>query len=214
MASESAVMGGKKTGAELASLASHKADLRRDITAWAALVWAYADEIVLAASSIGPSNFIKDGPAMSGLGRERIGGGAINGWYEPHADARLIHAKLGDWFSHDTLGCQLVTWHAERRRHIPPTIHLPRLKATPVYDRQGNVLVARRRSPVSNRILFEYCQVMFEGYAPALAERKEREWREFHEMFLAFLDVMAGFQLSKWRIKGRGLTSDTESLTT
>ena len=213
MACESAVMGGKQTQEKLASLASHRADLRRNITAWGALVWSYADEIVLAASSIGPSRFIGEGPAMSGIGRERIGGGAINGWYEPHADARQIHAKLGDWFSHDGRGAQLVMWHAERRREVPSRIRLPRVKAVPVYDRNGDVLIQRRRSPLSNRLMTEFCVLQFEGLDPAVADRKEREWREFHEMFLAFLDVMAGFQLSKWRITGRGLTSDTESLT-
>lgn len=213
MVCESAFMGGKQSPQKLHSLASHRADLRRPTTAWGALTWSYADEIVLAASSIGPSRYASDGPAMSGLGRERIGGGAINGWYEPHQDARTIHAKLADWFSHDARGAQLVMWHAERRREIPAHIHLPRVKAVPVYDRLGNVLIQRRRSPVSRRVMLEYCMLEFEGLNPAVAERKEREWRDFHEMFLAFLDVMAGFQLTKWMIAGRGLTSDTESLT-
>lgn len=186
---------------------------KRKITAWGALVWAYADEIVLAASSVGSARYVTEGPSISGLGRERIGGGAINGWYEPHQDARTIHAKLDEWFSHDRHAAQLVMWHAERRREIPAAIHLPRVRAVPVYDRLGNVLIMRRRAHRKDRVAAEYCMLQFEGLDPAVADRKEREWREFHAMLVAFLDVMEGFDLARWKIAGRGLTDVGESLT-
>jgi len=207
-------MGGKGNGQTLASLASHRADLRRDITAWGALVWAYADEIVLAASSVAGSNFPTPGLAMSGLGRERIAGGLINGWYEPHADARLIHAKLAEWFSHDSYGLCQVMAHAERRKQLPREIVLPRVKALPRYDRQGNVLIERRRAHRSGRVITEYCVIDYEGIDHREADRREKAWRDMHAMFVAFLDVMPNFEMSKWRVKGRGLTNVCESLTT
>lgn len=191
-----------------------KADHRREITAWKALVWAYADELVLAASAPGPASFVSEGPQMSGLGRERIGGGAINGWYEPHADARLIHAKLEAWFNHDRQGCQAIMWHAERRREIAPAISVPRLRAVAVLDRQGEVLIERIRSDRKARVSAQYCLVEFEGTDPAVAASKERAWKDLYRLFVAFLDVMPGFPLTKWRIAERGLTNVGESLTT
>jgi hypothetical protein len=188
-------------------------DYRRETTAWAAVVWAYADELVLAASSVGGSNFPSPGLAMSGLGRERISGGLINGWYEPHPDAMLIHAKLSEWFVHDSYGLCQVMAHAERRKRLPPEISLPRIKVMPVYDRQGNVLVERRRAHRSARVITEYCLIDYEGIDPRHADRREKAWRDMHAMFIAFLDVMQGFSLAKWKITGRGLTNVGESLT-
>jgi hypothetical protein len=213
MAFKTAFVGGKGNGQTLASLASHKPDLRRDISAWGALVWAYADEIVLAASSVGGSNFPAPGLAMSGLGRERISGGLINGFYEPHHDARTIHAKLSDWFSHDGYGLCQVMAHAERRKQLPREIHLPRVKAMPVYDRQGNVLIERRRAHRSGRVITEYCVLEYEGIDPREADRREQAWRDMHGVLMAFLDVMQGFELTKWRVTNRGLTNVCESLT-
>jgi hypothetical protein len=213
MACETAFMGGKANGGKLPSLASHKPDLRRDITAWGALVWAYADEIVLAASSMGGSNFPSPSLAMSGLGRERISGGLINGWYEPHQDAHTINAKLAEWFAHDGYALCQVMAHAERRKQLPREITLPRVKALPVYDRQGNVLIERRRAHRNGRVITEYCVLDYDGIDHREADRREQAWRDMHTMFLAFLDVMEGFELSKWKVKGRGLTSVCESLT-
>jgi len=177
------------------------------------LIWAYADEIVLAASSSGPARFVGDGPAMSGIGRERLGGGAINGWYEPHEDALLIHAKLLDWFSGDGLQARTVMTYAERRQEMPAEIVLPRVKAMPVLDRNGDVLVERRRAHRKDRVVSQYCLVEFAGLDPAVADRREQQWRDFHALFVAFLDVMAGFPLKRWKITKRGLTTVGESLT-
>lgn len=189
-------------------------DNRRETTAWAALVWAYADEIVLAASAVGGSNFPSPGLAMSGLGRERISGGLINGWYEPHPDAHTIHAKLCDWFVHDSHGLCQVMAYAERRKQLPHEITLPRVKVVPRYDRQGNVLIERRRAHRQGRVVTEYCVVDYEGIDPRQADRREQAWRDMYAMFLAFLDVMKGFELTRWKITRRGLTDVGESLTT
>lgn len=213
MAFRTAFMGGKGNRQTLPSLASHKADLRRDITAWGALVWAYADEIVLAASNVGGSNFASPGLAMSGLGRERISGGLINGWYEPHDDARVIHAKLSEWFNHDGYGLCQVMAHAERRQRLPREIRLPRVKVLPKFDRQGNVLIERRRAHRTGRVMTEYCVLEYEGIDPREADRREQAWRDMYQVFVAFLDVMQGFELRKWRVTSRGLTSVCESLT-
>lgn len=187
---------------------------RREISAWRVLVWAYADEIVRAASSVVGSNFPSPGLAMSGLGRERIGSGLINGWYEPHADARLIHAKLEEWFSHDPRGGYVVMSHAERRCELPANISVPRVKVLPVLDRNGNILIQRHRSHRKAKVIAEYCMIDYEGADPRVAEHRERAWRDLHSLFVAFLDVMPNFPLSKWRVTSRGLTQGGESLTT
>lgn len=214
MVCRTAFMGGKENGKNLASLASHTSGFRRETTAWAALKWAYADEIVLAASSVGGSNFPSPGLAMSGLGRERISGGLINGWYEPHADARLIHAKLQDWFAHDPRSGFVVMSHAEKRLELPASITVPRVRVAPVLDRNGNVLVQRHRSHRKAKVITEYCVVDYEGTDPRVAEQRERAWADLYQLFVAFLDVMPGFILAKWKVTSRGLTTVGESLTT
>jgi hypothetical protein len=213
MTCKTAFVGGKRTGAALPSLASHAAPFRRETTAWAALVWAYADEIVRAASSVGGSNFPAPGLAMSGLGRERISGGLINGFYEPHGDARLIHQKLTDWFAHDPRAGFVVMSHAEKRHELQPRIEIPRVMVLPVLDRNGNVLVQRHRSHRKAKVITEYCLVDYEGTDPRIAEQRERAWSELYQMFTAFLDVMPGFPLTKWKVTSRGLTKGGESLT-
>lgn len=179
------------------------------------MVWAYADEIVQAASNMSEAmGLAETGYAQSQMDRERIGGGTINGWYEPHPDALAIHAKLRAWFCHDGAALALVIWHAERRRLLPPSISLPRLKAVMVTDRNGNVLIERRRAHRKARALTEYCLVEFEGVDAKVAELRERAHREVHALFVAFLDAMPGFPLTRWKVAGRGLTDVGESLTT
>jgi len=187
---------------------------KRETTAWAVLVWTYADEIVRAASSVEAAHFPTPGLAMSGLGRgERVSGGLINGWYEPHDDARLIHAKLEEWFSHDPRQAFSVMAHAEKRQQLPPVISVSRVRVVPRLDRNGNVLVQRHRAHRKDRVVTEYCVVDYEGTDQAIADRREAEWVAFYEMFLAFLDVMPGFALTRWKVTGRGLTNVGESLT-
>lgn len=212
MGYKTGLLGGKEFSVWPASPASQKADLRRPITAWRALVWAYADEIVLAASNLGGGDG-RPGLAQSNVDRERVGGGTINGVYEPHADALLIHAKLTAWFGADGFGLAQVMAHAERRREMPASISLPRLRAVPVFDRNGNVLIERRRLPNRGRVLAEFCLLDYEGLDGAKAERREAHWRAAHGLLVAFLDVMPGFALSKWKVEGRGLTAVDESLT-
>jgi hypothetical protein len=187
---------------------------RREITAWRCLIWAYADEIVQAASNIGSSwGYAATGYSQSNVDRERIGGGTINGWYEPHVDALLIHAKLRAWFDRDGEGLALVMRSAERRQEIAPEISLPRVKAVPVYDRNGNVLIDKRRAGPRGRVITEYCRVEWQGLAIDVAAAREQRYREFYALFVAFLDAMPGFALSRWKVTGRGLTSVDESLT-
>jgi len=187
----------------------------KQVTAWGAVVWTYADEIAYAASTAPAGRWGGIGYVTSGLGRERIGAGAINGWYEPAADALLIHAKLTAWFAHDGEGLACVIRHAERRVAVPPVITVPRLRAVPVTDRRGEVLVKRLRAHRLARVQAEYCEVDFEGVPAGLADAREEAWRAFHAMLVAFLDVMPGFGLQRLRVEGRGLAVDTvcESLT-
>lgn len=186
---------------------------RPDITAWGALVWTYADQIAHAASSDGNSRHLLPRLAESRLGSDHIGAGVIAGFYEPAPDARLIDEKLKAWFQHDGLGLACVIRHAEQRRNIPAVIVVPRVRAVPVYDRNGEVLIERRRLPNRGRVVSEYCMVEFEGTSHDVANAEEASYRAFYGMFLAFLDVMPGFQLARWKITGRGLTTVDESLT-
>ena len=103
--------------------------------------------------------------------------------------------------------------HAEMRRRLPASITVPRVKTLPVYDRQGNVLIHRRRASRSSRVLAEYCMVDYEGVDPRIAEKREKAWRDLYSLHLAFLDVMPGFPLTKWKVVSRGLTDVCESLT-
>lgn len=213
MAYETGFMGGKQMRRSLPSLASHNEEFRRETTAWGVLVWAYADEIVRAASSVGGSNFPTPRLAQSSLGRECVSTGLINGWYEPHRDARLIHAKLQDWFDHDPGQGIAVMSYAERRQLVPPSITVPRVRVVPQLDRNGNVLIQRHRAPGRGRVIAEYCLLDYEGTDARIAEQREAAWVEFYRMFIAFLDVMPGFPLTRWKITKRGLTNVEESLT-
>lgn len=206
-------MGGKARAKALHSLASHSPEFRRETTAWSVLVWAYADEIVRAASSVAGSNFPTPRLAQSSLGRECVSGGLINGWYEPHRDARLIHAKLEEWFSHNPGQGITVMSHAERRKHVPPKITVPRVRVVPQLDRNGDVLIQRHRAPGRGRVIAEYCLLDYKGTDARVAEQREAAWGEFHRMFVAFLDVMPGFPLTRWKVTKRGLTNVEESLT-
>jgi hypothetical protein len=188
-------------------------DERREITAWRCLVWAFADEIVQAASNIGSSWYAATGYSQSNFDRERIGGGTINGWYEPHPDALVIHSKLCAWFHHDGVGLAQVMKCAERRELPAPEISLPRVKAVPVYDRNGNVLIEKRRAGPRGRVIAEWSVIEWEGLRIDIAEAREQRHRESYALFVAFLDAMPGFELKRWKVQGRGLTSVDESLT-
>jgi hypothetical protein len=188
-------------------------DLRAPITAWAALVWAYHDELVHAASNVGAAWYADTGYAQSQLGVERVSGGLINGVLEAHEDAVMIHAKMREWFSGHSEGLTRLIWVAERRIALAPEISLPRVRVMPRRDKNGEVIVMRLRPYRGARVETEYCEVEYEGLSLEVAAAREQAYREFYALFLAFLDAMPGFKLVKWKVEGRGLTNVDESLT-
>lgn len=183
-----------------------KADLRRDITAWRLLVWAYRDECVRAASSEVVRQAGSNGLALLRMGETGIGGGTINGLLESHLDALRVDAFVGDWMTPLKGGRDWIAAAAERGR--PPVLpeRLPRLRAGPEINGKGKVV---EFYPLSGRREAYLCPVVWEGWSDAEIEA----YRQRHVLFLALLPALAGLALEKWRVTERGLTAGGESLT-
>lgn len=197
----------------LGSAGPVRPDIRRPISAWAALVWAYHDELVQAASNVGAAWYADTGLAQTRLGAERVAGGLINGVLEAHEDAVMIDAKLKAFLAGYGDGLALVIAAAERRLSVAPQIRVDRIRAVAKRDRNGEVIVKRLRPYRGARVEAEYCEIEYLGVEFAKAEAREQRYREFYALFLAFLDAMPGFPLCMWKVEGRGLTNVYESLT-
>ena len=90
MVRERANLRGKPEPGKLASLAASK----REITAWEALVWAYANENVRAAGGVDPGrrNYTT-ALAMQRWGETGVKA-SLDGWWSCHADAVMIDARV------------------------------------------------------------------------------------------------------------------------
>lgn len=187
-----------------------KADLRREITAWRALVWAYADETLRAATDAAsaPGHLERSAGVVryTDQGRSNTQGC----WLEVHEDAFAIDALVMAWFDHDGLRRDELARYAERRTPPPRQLDLQPLRCGPVYRANGAI---KLEYPPRGRQVPYLCYVDYEGLPPHVVELKQRRQAELHGLFLALLDVMAGLRLSKWKILGRGLTDGGESLT-
>jgi hypothetical protein len=141
---------------------------------------------------------------MSRLDGDRGHGGLINGVLEAHPDALLIDAKLGAWFDGNGYRLAIVTGRAERAVPPPPSIAIPTARAVPRRNRDGSVAMELKKS--NGRWVPYICVLDWEGEDMDIVERKLRLYQEFYSLFLAFLDAMPGFPLTKWKVTGRGLT--------
>lgn len=180
---------------------SKPVDLRREITAWRALVWAYRDENVRAATNSTEAARLADtGFAQCSMDSDRISGGLINGHLEAHADAHVIDDLVKAWYD-DGLkaGRDALARCAETATPPVPASALPQLRFMPVLDRKGRIEVWSARR---GRDYVEYlCPVAVEGYSAAEIQRHH----EFICLFVALLEVLRGARLQKWRITSPGI---------
>lgn len=180
-----------------------KADLRQPITAWKALVWAYADEHVRAAGE--EYNYHSVAKETSSTGRLMNmgvvqGRGAINGRLDCHLDALIIDIKLREWLDDVDPGYYPGLAKAvERRRRVPMACELTPLHAVPV--RRVNGMIKEEYKRMGRHDRASYCLVEWEGYS---AEELSAA-QQLYDLFIAFLDVMPSFELEKWHIKDRGI---------
>jgi len=179
-----------------------KADLRREISAWKALVWAYADENVRAATHCGsePALYCSNGLSLMRVGETGIGGGTINGLLEAHPDAWAIDNLVANWFDEWPDWRQGVALYAESRRPPPAVEHLPRQRIVgPKLNGKGNPVQLYRDFGAKDHPYLCPLEID-EGYTAA-----QVEWhRQFLLLFKAMLDVMEGLKLERWRVRGRG----------
>lgn len=180
-----------------------KADLRQPITAWHALVWAYADEHVRAAGE--EYSYHSQAKETSSTGRLMNmgvvqGRGAINGRLDCHEDALEIDVKLRAWLDEINKGFYPdVAKLVERRRRVPMACELPPLRLVPKLKLNGTPEMVYNGYGRHDMPL--WCWVVKEGYDAAEIAKAQ----ELYDLFVAFLDIMPGLKLSKWRIEGRGI---------
>jgi hypothetical protein len=207
MVRESTKLRGKLEAEKLASLAARK----REITAWDALVWAYANENVRAAGGIEPARRdYSTALAMQRWGETGVKA-SLDGWWSCHIDAVVIDARV----KRLTDGRQytLIARAAEARVPISP---IPQLEETLPHPELVNT--GRGKGPkVINHPTGRrpwYCPLVWEGPTPEERARAERLQASLHGVFLAVLDALIGIDgLERWSIKSRGLTNCDESLT-
>lgn len=175
-----------------------KADLRQPITAWKALVWAYANECVRVATN---SDYRLANTGYSSVDLEGVGGagGAINGFLEAHEDALAIDETVRAWFDFNGSYYAHVAQTVEKRRRLPMASELQPLRAVPVRRVNGTIKEeylgnGRHDAPA-------YCLVEYEGHTSDELQHAQ----ELYDLFVALLDIMPGLKLSKWRITERGL---------
>jgi len=177
-----------------------KADLRQPITAWKALVWAYADECVRVATN---SDYRLPNTGYSSVDLEGVGGtgGAINGFLEAHEDALAIDETVRAWFDFNGTYYHRLAIAAEKRKPLPKAGELPPLHVVPEYRPNGALRIEYRSQGKHAEPC--YCLVTYDGYtADELAKVQE-----LYDLFVALLDILPGLKLRKWRVGARGLTN-------
>lgn len=187
-----------------------KADLRREITAWGALVWAYRHEFVRAAGDSQALRYADTDYAQSPMETEKVGGGLINGALHVHEDALAIDALVWRWFDGSAQTRFCIARHAERETPPPRQLDLVLQRIVPKYRPNGALWM---EYPPRGRQVPYLCVLDYVGEPADVIEKKQRRQAELHALFLAMLDWMAMLSLSKWKIVGRGLTAGGESLT-
>lgn len=174
-----------------------KADLRQPITAWKALVWAYADEHVRAATN-SKGSWVRPGPSSVDLG-ETGGSSGIAGFLEAHDDAVAIDGMVKAWFDFDGMQYHRLAFALERRARPPRGCELQPLRLVPKLKVNGTPEMVYNGYGRHDMPL--YCLLEIEGYDDAAIAKAQ----ELYDLFVALLDIMPGLKLSKWRIVGQGL---------
>lgn len=177
-------------------------DKRREITAWGALVWAYADENVRAATHCGsePAFYCSNGLSVMRVGETGVGRGAINGLLDAHPDAWAIDNLVANWFDDWPEWRNGVAVYAEGRRPPPTVERLPRLRIVgPQLTAKGNPVQLYRDYGAKDHPYL--CPLEIEE---GCTQRDVERHRQFLALFEAMLDVMSGLKLERWKIVGRG----------
>ena len=176
-------------------------DFRKETTAWKALVWAYADEHVRAATHCGgePVQYCSNGLRMMRVGETGIGRGSINGVLDVHEDAIQIDGLVARWFDQWPAWRNMVAVYAERKSPPPRLEQLRPLRVVgPARDDRGKPLFmwdtfGRRDNPIA-------CVVRFEGCTP----QQVKAHAEFLALFEAMMDRMVEMTFKKWKVVSRG----------
>ena len=177
-----------------------RADLRRPITAWRALVWTYRDEHVRAATNASQRGRLAEtGYAAPRYGGDAAPGGLINGVLEAHQDAHAIDHLVANWFDEWPLWRQGVAVYAEKPLLPPHPDDLPPFRILgPVLNADGKP--KRQYKSYGHKGEGYLCPLLCEGLEAAEIQRH----REFHALFHELLRVMQGLVLVKWKIIGPG----------
>ena len=188
-------------------------------TAWAAMLWAYRDQAVLAANRVVLAN--GDGRS-SGHALERLGesgfmvSASINGALAAHEDAFAIDDFVRGYLSDETAvrGCDshyvVITRAASKGQAIRPV----RVDLLP-----PELVVAKNLSgaPIKlydrNRNLVGFKQEWRDGVSPEAWASLQKAQAAFYQLFLCLLDAMSGKRFGGHHVQGRGLTVYEESLT-
>lgn len=175
---------------------------KKTITAWRALVWAYADENVRAANA--HLVYRDDGRSRyAGYASEKA---TVSGYLAAHADAIAVDAMLKGGL--DGYQYTRIARAAEQRVPIPAKIELPPPRIIPVLNRRGRPDVLL--NPASGKPW--YCPVKIIGFGDAQARDLQSAQLAMHRIFVWVLDEVARMPFERWVIRGRGIDSLGESL--
>jgi hypothetical protein len=183
-----------------------KADLRREISPWRALCWAYADECVGVATNVPDDHhlFLSNGLTQTTYG-ERMARGSINGALDAHEDAfaidgwlyRVLGGKDGMGKSPRQSPYHRIRLAAEQRKAIPPSIEVPLIQCVPTLNRRGDPVLLY---PLNRNDRPYLCVVGYEGYPPEKAEAMRRAHEALYDLFTKAMACMVDLKLSKWRV--------------
>lgn len=177
-----------------------KADLRREITPWRALCWAYADECVAVATNVPDDHhlYCQNGMMQTTYG-ERMARGSINGALDAHEDAFAI-----DGFLYRACGGRegLKPYHkiraaAEKRCAIPAEIDVPAIQCVAKLNSKGKPDLLY---PLNRNDRPYLCLVTYEGFPADKAELMRNAHSALFELFTAALACMQDLKLVKWRV--------------
>lgn len=190
MRSEAGFLSGKQIGKNPASPAAMLREPRL-ITAWGALIWAYANESVRAA------NAHLNEPSKGRSSLDIAPRGTINGVWSCAADAiaidKFVMQRLGEGAHYVR-----IAQAAERRVPLKPTADAEIGRYYPDTRAGSYHLVdPRTRRPFA-------CKLRFEGLSADDVAALDRKARLLYDVFVALLDRMEGEVFGRWRVFTRG----------
>lgn len=190
------------------------------ITAWAAMLWAYREQAVLAANRVQLANGdVRNSSAVleriseSGL----LSSATINGQLAAHEDAFAIDAFVREYLSDEKAVRGRDSHYVVITRAAAQGQHIRAVRAdlpTPELVVAKNEKGADIKLYDVNRNFVGFKQEWKHGVTPALWQSMQDAQAAFHQLFLCLLDAMSGKRFGGHMVAGRGLTVYEESLTT